>query len=332
MRFKLRRHMFVTALAAISLLPFTGCSSSQQSGGDDGVEATDQGGDEGGGDKAASADSSQGEDGSGSDQVATNNAADSGEGNTAGKAGGNEVAANGAMPTNATADTGSSDGDLKEMITEMGTNGAAPAAENAAAAPKAAPEAAAPPAPQTVAQAPAAPGLPETGSKMAYVSEAGDTLGKVAAKIYGDQKRWRDISSLSGMTDPNHIFPGDVVFYSLDEKTAQFAATYEAVKRNKEVVQHGDTLASIAKRVYGTSKAWKQIWRQNDKIDNPDKLETGMTVFYVEKGGIKTTQNQKTKQISSLAGKKVAKHHKTKSINSFAKQHLSTVHLVAVAP
>jgi nucleoid-associated protein YgaU len=164
-----------------------------------------------------------------------------------------------------------------------------------------------------VAETPAAPaavgGLPELGSKMAYVIEAGDTLGKVAARIYGDQKRWRDISTLTGMSNPNQIFPGDVVFYALDESSAQFAATYESIQRSKETVREGDTLVSIAKRVYGSGRSWRHIWRQNDNIDNPDKLTAGMTVFYVNRDAIKTAFDSLKKNLDN-ANKTASKNLK----------------------
>jgi hypothetical protein len=86
------------------------------------------------------------------------------------------------------------------------------------------------------------------------------------------------------MDNPNHIYPGDIIYYSLEESSRNFASAYEGIRRAKEIVQDGDTLAAISKRVYGTSKAWRHIWRQNDNIDNPDVLTAGMAVYYVEKG------------------------------------------------
>jgi nucleoid-associated protein YgaU len=42
------------------------------------------------------------------------------------------------------------------------------------------------------------------------------------------------------------------------------------------VVQKGDTLSSISKKVYGDSKRWKDIWNANkDVVPNKDKLKVG---------------------------------------------------------
>lgn len=316
----------VTALAAFTMLPFSGCSSSQQQQAGDEVEAS--GDQQGGEDSVDTAESSQ----QGGENAAQNTAAEEG---SADETGGGNVVAND-VPQNAPA----GEGDLQEIVQEMGNGGngsqaaiptaeeAAPAVDTAAAA--AAPTgeegeavpanaAAAPVATADTAAAPAAApapaavgGLPETGSKMPYIVEAGDTLGKIATKVYGDQKRWRDLAGLTGLSNPNSIYPGDVVYYALDEKSAQFAANYENIKRGKEVVQSGDTLATIAKRVYGSSRSWRHIWRQNDHIDNPDKLEAGTTIYYMEKDSIKTAANTH----KHIQHKQTSKSLATKSIKT----------------
>jgi hypothetical protein len=120
------------------------------------------------------------------------------------------------------------------------------------------------------------------------------------------------------MDNPNHIYPGDLVFYSLDEQSQNFAQTYETVKRAAEVVREGDTLAAIAKRVYGNSNLWKHIWRQNDNIDNPDKLTAGMTVYYVEKGSMSSAA---FKKFSNL---KIAKNSTTSKKLTTAQKNVKT--------
>ena len=285
------------AFAMGSMLPFAGCSSQQQQATDEVAAEGQQGGEdeEQGGQQEASADGQAVD-----ETVAAEGAPADGATDTTG--GGENVASNNAT----TSAEGSADGDLQEIITEMngsGQNQAAAAAAplDAASAPEAATAEAAPAdaasaaptaAPEAVAEAVAVAGMPEQGSKMAYVVEAGDTLAKIAMKIYGDQKRWKDIANLSGMDNPNHIYPGDMVYYSLDDSSKNFASAYESIKRAKEVVREGDTLAAISQRVYGTSKAWRHIWRQNDIIDNPDVLSAGMTIYYVEKGAVKTALNK----------------------------------------
>ena len=45
------------------------------------------------------------------------------------------------------------------------------------------------------------------------------------------------------------------------------------------VTKKGDSLSSIARKVYGDTKAWKKIYQANkDLIPNPDKLPVGITI------------------------------------------------------
>ena len=312
MRFKWRRHLAVTAFALGLMLPLAGCSSQQQQASDE-VAAEGQGGEEESGGQQGGETAAAGQQGGGEEAGnATAEAAPSNEAPAGENAGGENVVSNSEAP----AADGGSTGDVEEIVKEM--NGSAQGQESAEAAPaeeavaqaEAAPAEAAPAAAAPAASAPiaaAVPGMPEMGSKMAYVVEAGDTLGKIAGKIYGDQKRWRDIANLSGMENPNHIYPGDIVYYSLDDASKNFATAYESVKRAKEVVREGDTLAAISKRVYGTSKAWRHIWRQNDNIDNPDILTAGMAVYYVEKGSFNAASVKAKSLNVAIEAKVVAK-------------------------
>lgn len=131
-------------------------------------------------------------------------------------------------------------------------------------------------------------GLPEMGAKMSYIVQKGDTLGKIAAKIYGDMSRWRELAAFTGVANPSLIYPGDLIYYQLDETSVAFARTYENITRSEVVVEAGDTLAKIATRVLGDSQNWRAIWRQNDNINDPDKLVAGDVLFYISADALAT--------------------------------------------
>src|SRR5690606_38121943 len=124
--------------------------------------------------------------------------------------------------------------------------------------------------------------IPELGSKMPYIVEEGDTLAKIATKIYGDMNQWLEIQELTSLKNANRVFPGDVVSYQLTETTQAFATAYESRRRRIVIVQAGDTLSTIAQRVYGAAGRWKFIWRQNHNVSNPDRLKPGMEIYYME--------------------------------------------------
>lgn len=126
-----------------------------------------------------------------------------------------------------------------------------------------------------------ATGLPEEGSKMAYIVQKGDTLSRIAKRIFNDVGRWKELADLSQFKNPNRIFPGDIVYYQLNSQSLAFAKKYENMQRNLTEVKEGEGLADISKRLYGNTESWKLLWRHNDNIGNPSELIVGSHVFYV---------------------------------------------------
>lgn len=167
----------------------------------------------------------------------------------------------------------------------------APAEAVPAAAPVAAPAEGAPAA-APVAAAVAGVGIPEMGSKMPYIVQPGDTLGKIAGKIYGDQTKWKQIADLSNVTNPNRIYPGDVVYYQLTQEAVAFATSYESAPRAEIQAASGDTLFNISSKVLGSPMQWRSIWRENGHIDSPDQISAGTTVYYVDHGAVKSAMEE----------------------------------------
>lgn len=319
MRLGVRRLLGVSALYLLFGLGVSACSGQQQE--EEGLEVSEQG-------ENQAAENEEGAEEGANEEVANNEEGSNEE--VSNEEGANEEA------TDNTAEAGDgTENDLQEIIQEMNgqqttDTAEAPAAEalqpdpaamgqapmpmnNApAAAPvntaaAAAPAQASSPLPFQPGGTPAGQNLPEMGSKMAYVVEQGDTLGKISQKIYGSNGRWQEMATLSGITNPSRIFPGDLVYYTLDEAAVPFAAAYESIQKSEEQVQPGDTLATIAQRVYGTTTAWRSIWRQNDNIENPDIVPPGTAVFYIPKGAASAA----VKKSSDLI--KLAKVEKSKS-------------------
>ncbi len=162
-------------------------------------------------------------------------------------------------------------------------------------------------APAAAPSAPAAPGLPELGSKMVYIVQKGDTLAKVAQRVYGDMNKWTEIADFTGIANPNLVYPGDIVYYQLTETTQAFASTYESVVRSEVEVSQGDTLATISNKVFGNSTLWKLIWRQNDKISNPDKLTAGTKLYYIDSAKLASFDKEVSAKFASVKVKKESK-------------------------
>lgn len=131
------------------------------------------------------------------------------------------------------------------------------------------------------AAAPTGPtALPEIGSKMAYYVMRGDTLGAIAQKIYGSRKKWKALQAENGLADANKIYPGDVIYFTLDDASKAFAENYEIGNRQAYTVSKGDTLSRLAAKFYGTQGAWRALWKENPQVLNPDRIRVGMVLTY----------------------------------------------------
>ncbi|MEN9835499.1 MAG: hypothetical protein RL011_1692 [Pseudomonadota bacterium] len=325
-----RRWLGASLLALSFSFGIVGCSGDQ--GTEEAVEGSEnQAADESGGGDAAAGEEG---DGSGGNNATAEDGAAAADAEAANAATGGE---NAEAVANAGA-AGSGENDLQDIITEMNgqqpagdnaaaeaaagdaaapaadaaaapagdaaTPAAAPANATASAAPAAAPAASAPASmalPQQPGGSPAAAGLPELGSKMAYIVEPGDTLAKISQKIYGAPGRWQEMATLSGLANPSKIYPGDVIYYTLEEGALAFAKAYDAVQRAEEQVQPGDTLATISKRVYGETSGWRSIWRHNDNIDDPDVVQSGTTVYYVPRGAVQAALTKFKSEAAKIA-------------------------------
>ena len=122
--------------------------------------------------------------------------------------------------------------------------------------------------------------VPEDGARMAYMIQVGDTLASISQKIYGSNGRWRQLAEENNLSNPNLIYVGDVLYYSLNADSRKFAESYETSPRTTVTVQAGDSLSSIAARVYGTEGAWRTLWKDNPSIQDPNQLTVGMVLSY----------------------------------------------------
>lgn len=122
--------------------------------------------------------------------------------------------------------------------------------------------------------------LPEMGSKMAYYVMRGDTLGAISQKIYGSRGKWKSLQTENGLVDANKIYPGDVIYFTLNEASKAFAEKYEMGSRQIYTVSQGDSLSRLAAKFYGTQGAWRALWKENPQILNPDRIRVGMVLSY----------------------------------------------------
>lgn len=154
---------------------------------------------------------------------------------------------------------------------------AAPVLDNRPQPAPTAPTTFAPPA-STDRPAPNSPGAPAT----TYTIREGDTFVRIAGELYGDQRRWVDIAQANPMVDPQRLRIGQVIrlpsatAMRADESPTPAPASAPAAG-SAYVIREGDTLSSIAGRVYGDPNLWYVIFEANRQaLDNdPDRIVAG---------------------------------------------------------
>ncbi len=154
------------------------------------------------------------------------------------------------------------------------------------------------------------------GGDASYVVRSGDTLALIAQKIYGSPNMYKELAQQNGIGSPYRIFPGDEVKFTASGKMAKaFAKKLNGSKKTVKV-QSGDTLSSIAEKVFGSPYAWKTLAAYNkDKISNPNRITKGMVLAYVDYGDGEAASEAAPKAKKGKTSVKAGKPIKLKAVN-----------------
>ncbi len=149
---------------------------------------------------------------------------------------------------------------------------------------------------ETFAEAtPPAPSAPVySGGGELYEVQGGDTLMKIAFKVYGDVYQWRRIldSNSDRISDPSRLVSGT----QLKVDNAPDESYYNGYERY--LIKSGDTLGVISNDVYGTNQKWKQLWKMNDGlVKDPNRIYAGFFLRYT----MTEQDRQESEQLKSSA-------------------------------
>lgn len=115
------------------------------------------------------------------------------------------------------------------------------------------------------------------GGSELYEVQGGDTLMKIAFKVYGDVYQWRKVLDANGdrISDPARLVKGT----QLRVDNAASESYYDGYERY--LIKSGDTLGVISDDVYGTRQKWKHLWRMNDGlVKDPNRIYAGFFLRY----------------------------------------------------
>ena len=106
-----------------------------------------------------------------------------------------------------------------------------------------------------------------------YTIRENDSLSKISEQVYGSQEYWPAVANVNNIANANVIWVGNKIKLPAKEeldktKTAMAQTTYE--------VKGGDTLFTIAEKVYGDGSKWVLLDRANGSL----RLANGNPLVY----------------------------------------------------
>jgi nucleoid-associated protein YgaU len=119
-------------------------------------------------------------------------------------------------------------------------------------------------------------GPPET---FQYIVKSGDTMMSIADAWFGDAAKWSLIAKANPWVDPSRMQIGQTLqLPPKDAKPEPITQQQTVSDKSSYVVRSGDTLAKIARGVYGDYTKWRLIYQTNRVLigDDPAALKPGM--------------------------------------------------------
>ena len=156
--------------------------------------------------------------------------------------------------------------------------------------------------------------------EVTYKIKKGDTLWSISKKFLGESSMWKEVWKVNSIIiNPNLIYPGQTIRLKavkkvdkkltetteeefknvLHSKIKQKEALFKPNPNNKDTykIKKGDTLWSISKKFLGESSMWKEVWKVNSIIINPNLIYPGQTIRLkavkkVDKKLVETTKKE----------------------------------------
>jgi LysM repeat protein len=141
---------------------------------------------------------------------------------------------------------------------------------------------------EPVAESAPAPSYASAGNEV-YQVQSGDTLMKIAFKVYGDVYQWRKVldDNSDRISDPAHLVRGT----QLRVDHAANESYYDGFERY--LIKYGDTLGTISSDIYGTARKWRDLWKMNDGlVKDPNRIYAGFFLRYTAGEGEAPVEQQ----------------------------------------
>ncbi|OGD87424.1 hypothetical protein A3D81_03265 [Candidatus Curtissbacteria bacterium RIFCSPHIGHO2_02_FULL_40_17] len=114
-------------------------------------------------------------------------------------------------------------------------------------------------------------GAPVAGSN--YKVKENDSLSKISEEVYGNQEFWPALAAVNNIANANVIWVGTSLKLPAKEEVVK---TKAAVGGTSYQVQMGETLFTIAQKVYGDGSKWTVL----DRANGMKRLSNGNPLVY----------------------------------------------------
>jgi nucleoid-associated protein YgaU len=122
---------------------------------------------------------------------------------------------------------------------------------------------------------------------MQYKIKKGDTLAKIAKKVYGDSSKWRIIIEANPDINPKNLKPGDeikipqngdvVLKSTMTPETKSASAPCKKYDCYEHTIEPGQSLMDVSALYYGTHHKWHIIAKAN-RIGKKTALKVGQKI------------------------------------------------------
>lgn len=127
-----------------------------------------------------------------------------------------------------------------------------------------------------------APEPSEPATSAQYTVREGDALWDIVKAHYGrvSPSLVRKVATHNRLADENDIHPGDVLKLPPEQAIRQEEPEPSAPAQEWYTVQPGETLITIAEKIYGDENEWERLLLANRKLlrDNQRNLKAGMRI------------------------------------------------------
>lgn len=115
-----------------------------------------------------------------------------------------------------------------------------------------------------------------------YTVQIGETLWSISEKFYNTGYNWVNIAKENGLTNADAIFSGnELIIPKVGDINGDGIKTTEPVKADQYVIAQGDTLWSIAVKLYGDGYKWVSLAQANN-LSNPNVIHVGNVLRFIK--------------------------------------------------